>query len=106
MRELDKTEEIIFVTNINQYAIQGYEVEALDYILKPIEQYAFALKMKRAFARVAKRKDSTLLIKTTDGYERLQFSHIKYIEVQDHNIIYHTYYGNVNAYMGGSFGVL
>lgn len=98
LRELDKTVEIIFVTNMAQYATQGYEVNALDYIVKPVNHYAFALKMKRAFARVAKRKDSTILLKTNNGYERLQVSHIYYIEAQGHHVIYHTYYGDFSVY--------
>ena len=36
IRELDKDVEIIFITNAPQYAIQGYKVNALDYMLKPI----------------------------------------------------------------------
>ena len=36
IRELDKDVIIIFITNMPQYAIQGYKVNALDYMLKPI----------------------------------------------------------------------
>lgn len=36
LRETNKTIVLLFVTNLAQYAIAGYEVDALDYILKPI----------------------------------------------------------------------
>lgn len=37
----------IFITNVAQYARNGYEVDALDYMIKPVNYYAFALKLKR-----------------------------------------------------------
>ena len=98
LRELDKTVTVIFVTNSARYAVQGYEVDALDYIVKPVDQYAFLLKMKRALARVARRKDANIMLKTNDGFECLQISHIKCLEVQGHYVIYHTYYGDYPIY--------
>ncbi len=43
IREMDEKVVILFVTNIAQYAINGYEVEAVEYILKPIGYFDFAL---------------------------------------------------------------
>lgn len=45
IREADKGVIIIFITNMAQYAIQGYEVDALDYVLKPIAYFAFSKKL-------------------------------------------------------------
>lgn len=39
VREKDPEVVIVFVTNLAQYAIQGYSVNALDYILKPLELF-------------------------------------------------------------------
>ena len=44
IREIDKTVVLIFVTNLSQYAVNGYEVEALDYIVKPISYFNFSIK--------------------------------------------------------------
>ena len=41
LREMDSNVTIIFVTNIAKYAINGYEVDAVDYILKPVSYYDF-----------------------------------------------------------------
>ena len=98
LRIYDEVTPIIFVTNLAQYAVKGYEVDALDYIVKPVDKYAFALKMQRALDRVARRKDADILLKTADGAECLQVSHIKYLEVQGHYVIYHTYFGNYSVY--------
>ena len=98
LRELDKTVTIIFVTNSARYAVQGYEVDALDYIVKPVDKNAFVLKMKRALARVARRKDANIMLKTAEGLECLQLSHIKYLDVLGHYVVYHTYYGDYSIY--------
>ena len=98
LRELDKTVTIIFVTNTARYAVQGYEVDALDYMVKPVDKYTFALKMQRALSRVARRKDANILLKTNDGIECLHASHIKYLEVEGHYVIYHTYFGDYSVY--------
>ena len=52
IREADKGVIIIFITNMAQYAIQGYEVDALDYVLKPIAYFAFSQKLSRAIGRM------------------------------------------------------
>ena len=52
IRELDTNVIIIFITNMPQYAIQGYKVNALDYILKPISYFSFSESMVRALAKV------------------------------------------------------
>ena len=52
IRKIDKSVIIIFVTNTAKYAIQGYEVEALDYIVKPINNEVFFLKMERALKTI------------------------------------------------------
>lgn len=39
IRKIDSEVVIIFITNLAQYAIKGYEVDALDYILKPISYF-------------------------------------------------------------------
>ena len=48
IRKTNKNIAIMFITKTAQFAIDGYNVDALDYILKPLSYYAFALKLKKA----------------------------------------------------------
>ena len=57
LRETDTNVTIIFVTNIAQYAINGYEVDAVDYILKPVSYYDFSMKFHRTVAKAAQKKE-------------------------------------------------
>src|SRR5699024_5955656 len=55
IRKVDSSVSIIFITNAPQYAIRGYEVGALDYILKPVSYFIFSQKFGRAVAKIKKR---------------------------------------------------
>lgn len=90
LRCVDEQVNIIFVTNMAQYAICGYEVEALDYILKPLSYYDFALKLQKAMRRSMRRTSHALSVDTPEGICRVQTRDICYIEVLGHYLIYHT----------------
>ena len=42
IRKIDSDVVLLFVTSLSQYAIRGYEVNAMDYILKPVSYFAFS----------------------------------------------------------------
>lgn len=90
LRETDQNVTIIFVTNIAQYAINGYEVDAVDYIIKPIGYYDFSMKFHRTVAKAAQKKEHILKIETTEGVRRIRMAAIVYVEVQAHYLFYHT----------------
>lgn len=52
IRKMDSEVIIIFITNMTQYAIRGYEVDALDYMLKPVNYFAFSQKLDKALNKV------------------------------------------------------
>ena len=56
IRAVDTDVVLVFVTNMAQYAIRGYEVDALDYVLKPVNYYQFCTKLSRAIQRVQRRR--------------------------------------------------
>ena len=60
IRKVDTEVIIIFITNSPQYAIKGYAVDALDYVLKPVSYYAFSQRLSRAIERVARRARQSL----------------------------------------------
>ena len=62
IRQLDADVLIIFVTCMAQYAIEGYSVRALDYVLKPVHYYSFASKMDQVMEILATRQKKKLII--------------------------------------------
>lgn len=49
LREIDNDVLLIFVTNMAQFAIEGYSVDALDFVVKPILYEPFKMKMEKTF---------------------------------------------------------
>jgi DNA-binding LytR/AlgR family response regulator len=94
IRKMDSEVIIIFITNMTQYAIRGYEVGALDYILKPVNYFVFKQKIGRACARVKKKQKQHVVVPVKGGVQRIAVSDIYYIESEGHNQIYHTSEGD------------
>ncbi len=99
LRQIDKTVILVFVTNVAKYASEGYEVDALDFIVKPVTPEIIRLKMSRIISRLHKSQAGSVLIKTLDDeLIKLSIDRIKYLEVDDHYIIYHTTDGDYKEY--------
>lgn len=90
IRKLDTDVVIIFITNMKQYAIRGYAVEALDYIVKPISYFTLSERLKRAIARIKKKTRKVRTFHVKGGIIRIQVEDLYYIESQGHTLIYHT----------------
>lgn len=90
IRSMDSSVVIIFITNLSQFAVKSYEVNALDYIVKPYPYATFFIKMQKAIKYISKNNDLTINIPTKTGLVRLSLSHIEYIEVKEHQLFYHT----------------
>ncbi len=98
LRELDDRVLLIFITNLIQYAVSGYEVDALDYIVKPVNYFDFALKFRRAVGRIPKETGSKLTITCDVGLVTLDTQNIEYIESVGHHVVYHTFNGQYTQY--------
>ena len=97
IREKDSEVVIIFITNMPQYVMEGYKVDALDYVLKPVTYFALSQRIDRALARLKRRSKRYLTIALKGGMQKLDISRIKYIEVQDHDSIIYTLDGIFTA---------
>lgn len=97
LREKDKDVIIIFVTNMSQMAIRGYEVRAFDFVVKPIVYKSFAVKLKSALDANEKKRGKDIWISNKDGRIKLNTTEIKYVEIMSHILIYHTERGELRA---------
>ena len=98
IREKDPEVVIVFVTNLAQYAIQGYEVAASDFIVKPVAYPEFALKFTKVLARLEHVMPPDVLIRTDTSFVRLSPRDIRYVEVKGHHCVYHTTSGEYRQY--------
>ena len=97
IRELDQEVIIMFITNMVQYAVRGYQVDAMDYVVKPVEYFAFSQKLDKAIGRLQKKTQITITIPTEHGLQKMPVSDVYYIESRGHNAIYRTVRGEFVA---------
>ena len=90
LRKVDEEVCLIFVTNLANLAIEGYEVRALDFLVKPLAYEYFALKLRRAIELRRRVQSAELVLNTPEGMKKLRLDELYYIEVMDHDLIYHT----------------
>lgn len=86
---------LIFCTNLQQFALNGYEVEALGFIVKPVGQYSFDLFMDKAMKRLSNGMvpagTGSIHLKTVGARKLVNVNDIGYVEVRRHKLFYHIY---------------
>lgn len=98
VREVDQTSVIMFITNLSSYAIQGYSVGAVDYVLKPFSYQSFAFRFRRAVAAIMRTSKKRIQIRAEKNLLNLDIDDIYYFEIRGHTLIIHTVSGDAEAW--------
>ncbi len=77
---------IIFVTKTAQYAVRGYSVQALGYLVKPASYLAFETEIRRALTQLSTRAKESVLIGSGYSLRRVPIADIIYMESNRHRI--------------------
>ena len=98
LREIDKEVMLVFVTNMVQYAVKGYEVRAFDFMVKPLNYPVFSMKLQRMLSELNVKTEQELMVPMANQLIRISASQLKYIEVSGHKLIFHTTDRDITAY--------
>lgn len=98
LRAMDQKVILIFITSLAQYAVEGYEVDAMSYLVKPINYYEFAMKLGKAIKKVPFVSAAVIILNTKSGDIRLAQEDIRYVEISGHWVVYHTLGGDYSQY--------
>ncbi len=90
VRAVNRSAAIVFCTHYAQYAVKGYEVNAVGYLVKPIDYVSFKRNLEKTIEILARYQAQKYSIKTKNGVDVIPVTDIVYVEVQLHNIIYRT----------------
>ena len=91
VRQSDEKVLIVFITSMISYAVQGYSVHALDYILKPINRISFRNTLDHARALFRQGTEHFISVSTSEGLLKLDISQIYFIETEKHAVrLYYT----------------
>ena len=97
LRAVDPDVVLIFVTNMSQYAVGGYAVDAMDFMVKPVSYDNLKLKLMRAVNRIESRKQEKLVIQGKTGAQVVNIPSVRYIEVPNHKLTIYTVNGAISA---------
>lgn len=98
LRQIDPYVVLIFVTNMQQYAIKGYAVNALDFVVKPVTYFSFSSLMRKIMRVLQAKEEKELVIGAQGNICRVPVSRILYIEVARHRLTYHTEDGDISGW--------
>ena len=92
---------IIFVTGYEKYVYDAFDVDAFQYLVKPVNEQKFAEVFSRAQDKIlseAEQKKKTLVIQYAGANKAIPLDNIYYMESQSHKIVLYTKDGKVEYY--------
>lgn len=89
IRLLDNKVEIIFITSLIEYALEGYEVRAYRYLIKPVKYDDLKENIINCIKEVDI-KNKYIIVKEQGSQIKIEINEITYIEVQKEIITIHT----------------
>ena len=90
LREKNYSKILIFTTNLAQYALKGYEVDALCFLVKPINYFTLKISLDKAIKVLSKEKSKKILINNKNEIVSIDIDNIYYFEVINHDVIIHA----------------
>lgn len=89
LRRFDPEVPLLFVTNMVQFALEGYEVNAADFIVKPLDYTSLSMRLERLSHRLERNRARFLLVKQGTQSLRCNVREITYIEALNKKTILH-----------------
>ncbi len=98
LREDNKEIQIFFVTGFSDYISEGYEVDALHYLMKPVSKEKLFRVMEKAVSNL-KKEEKVLLVQGNGELLKVLTKKIFYVEVFSHSCSIHTTDGVIETKM-------
>lgn len=89
VRRENETIQIVFITGYSDYIAEGYEVEALHYLMKPVNREKLFMVLDRAMAK-HKQNERCLNLELSGEMVRLPFYEIRYLDVLKNYVTVHA----------------
>ena len=91
---------IVFVTNLAQFALEGYKVEAMDFLLKPVSYVDFAHVMDKIVALKSPKDFGDFLLPLHSGMRRFRNEEVLFIVLSGHDVVLHSRKGEEVSFRG------
>lgn len=94
---IDSKTKVIFTTAYSEYALEGFELNALDYLLKPIAFERF-LQAVNKFKKDEAAFDNSITVKSGYDLHKLNFDDILYVKSDSEYVVFHTLEKRIMSY--------
>nr|MCR5283037.1 LytTR family DNA-binding domain-containing protein [Lachnospiraceae bacterium] len=94
LRNKDTGVQLIFLTSLAKYAVEGYEVNARMFLVKPVSYLRISIEMDKIATAYNSRLWENLLLNTVEGMVRVNLGSIYYIQSDKHYVVFHTDMGD------------
>lgn len=98
VRQMDETVEIIFLTTMAQYALEGYQYRAANYILKPLKYPRLKSELDLFIRRHRRENSPAYLIVNDTGKYKIRLNSLRYVETYRRNLLCHTEQEDIICY--------
>ncbi len=89
VRKDNVTVQIVFITGYSDYIAEGYEVEALHYLMKPVKKEKLFKVLDRAAEKLLQ-NEKALNLELSGEMERILFYEIRYLDVDKNYVTVHA----------------
>lgn len=89
---------LVFITVLEEYSLEAFAVEAMDYICKPIDEARLVRSLTRALAQIQQENEASILVQTAHWCKTVKMNEIYYCEVINRKIYLHTKEGVLEYY--------
>ena len=90
VRKKDEDVIIVFVTNLINFAVKGYDVDAQSFLVKPVSYFKFNREIQKIIKKISNQNAQFIIISTDNGLKKIETSQIIYIESKKHELIINT----------------
>ncbi|MGB8454691.1 MAG: LytTR family DNA-binding domain-containing protein [Anaerocolumna sp.] len=98
IREQDSCMQIYFITSISSYVLEGYDVRAANYLIKPVKYYKLCRELNKTIELIHNKNKKFILEKNDLGIFKIKLEEISYIETYERNTLIHTSATNILSY--------
>ena len=98
IRQMDEKVGIIFLTTLTQCALEGYQYQAANYIIKPIKYVRLKAEMDQWLKRNQKNDSPAIVVANDSGKYKVFLKSLRYVETFNRNLLLHTEQENIVCY--------
>jgi len=95
LRWNDKNAKIVFITSEKSYALEAFDVNAINYILKPVAKEKLFDTLDQILSEMSTEESEPITVKIKGGIKRVKLSEITYIEYANHCVKYNFFSGEI-----------